>query len=159
VNLRFSHLIGVVGVWLFLSGTPASAQVLTLGSRGFQELQFVGGPESSTCSTNNAFTEDNIVWGTSSSKPGKSKSRTADAGTSCATSLSDDNIVWGTLFEDNIVWGTTFQDDNIVWGTTFLDDNIVWGTTFLDDNIVWGTSIADDNIVWGTSAAQAAHDF
>jgi serine protease AprX len=65
--------------------------------------------------------------------------------------MSDDNIVWGTLADDldNIVWGTNDADgDNIVWGT-MADDNIVWGT-MAEDNIVWGTSIADDNIVWGT---------
>ncbi len=72
------------------------------------------------------------------------------------STLWDDNIVWGMLF-DNIVWSmddnilwSMFYDDNIVWG--MLDDNIVWGMT--DDNIVWGfddsvTGLLDDNIVWG----------
>jgi hypothetical protein len=147
VNLRLSHLIGLFGMWLVLSGTPASAQTRTFGG-GLQEWQFAPGSASTTCSSTNSYTGDNIVWGTSINRD-----------TACTASAADDNIVWGTLFDDNIVWGTA-GEDNIVWGTTFAEDNIVWGTVDTSDNIVWGTGFFEDNIVWGTaSAPSSAFDY
>lgn len=125
VHFRLSHFVAAVGAWLVLLASPASAQVLTIGGGGLQELQFVVAADGSACSSLDAFADDNIVWGTAN----------VGSATSCTTAESDDNIVWGTLAdEDNIVWGTRAVDDNIVWGTYADEDNIVWGTQVLQSS-------------------------
>ena len=59
------------------------------------------------------------------------------------------NVVWSTLTDDNVVWGTLTSDDNVVWGTRFQSDTI-WGVSNNGDDVVWGTALDEDNVVWGT---------
>jgi len=47
------------------------------------------------------------------------------------------NIIWSSINDDNIVWGNLFEiDDNIVWGNGLDDDNIVWGNASLLGNVL-----------------------
>jgi serine protease AprX len=50
------------------------------------------------------------------------------------------NVVWGTqiVWGTQVVWGT-LSDDNVVWGTMTEDDNVVWGTMFQGE-MFWGVS-------------------
>lgn len=123
MHLRLSYFIALTAALVLVAASPSSAQT-------FQEWQFVGTGDGSVCSTTDAVSDDNIVWGTALDQP------------SCTDAADDDNIVWGTMLdEDNIVWGTRDDEDNIVWGTAADEDNIVWGTREDDDNIVWGTQL------------------
>ncbi len=112
----------------------------------------------SVVDVNQSAWADNIVWGT------------GELNDTILGTMSEDNIVWGTLVdEDNIVWGTSVPlSTDLSWaGNALLEDNIVWGTALTwDDNLVWGDGLIgyfdgtgviwgecsgdEDNIVWGT---------
>jgi serine protease AprX len=78
--------------------------------------------------TNTTVLATNVVWGTSAVWGANVVWSNLVVG----QRVDGSNVVWSTqvVWGTNVVW-STLSDDNVVWGTMVDDDNVVWGTAIV----------------------------